>query len=152
MSKREVNHYNYTLSNRPFIGTTTTKHELAFIMWNLANIQRGDLVYDPFMGTGSLLISASVHGGIWYGSDISYNSMFPIHSKHGGKNIFTNFDHYQLERPEVFLSDFSKQKIKNGIFNAIIWDPPFGIREHYKLYSGKAISKFIIFSFRDKIY
>ena len=134
----------FSLNARPFVGTTSTKHDLSFIMWNLANIQPGNAVYDPFVGTGSLLISASALGAVWYGSDISWNSMFPVNEKHKGRNIFSNFDFYSLERPEIFLYDFSKLNMKSKAFDVILCDPPFGIREHSKIYSGININSIVL--------
>jgi len=34
-------------------------NDLAFIMANIAQIKRGDFVWDPFVGTGGLLIPVS---------------------------------------------------------------------------------------------
>lgn len=36
---------------------------LSLLMANQALVQRGDLVFDPFVGTGSLLIAAAKFGG-----------------------------------------------------------------------------------------
>jgi len=46
--------------------------QLSLIMANQAQIRKGDLVYDPFVGTGSLLIAASQFGGYTFGTDIDY--------------------------------------------------------------------------------
>jgi tRNA (guanine10-N2)-methyltransferase len=45
------------LKKRPYLGPTSTDHEIAFLMANQANIKDGDLVYDPFVGTGSIAIA-----------------------------------------------------------------------------------------------
>lgn len=36
---------------------------LSLLMANQAMVKRGDLVYDPFVGTGSLLVAAAKFGG-----------------------------------------------------------------------------------------
>jgi len=36
----------------------------------LAQVRRGMLVYDPFVGTGSILIAAAHHGAMTLGADI----------------------------------------------------------------------------------
>jgi tRNA (guanine10-N2)-methyltransferase len=46
--------------------------QLSLIMANQAQVRKGDLVYDPFAGTGSLLIAASQFGGYTFGTDIDY--------------------------------------------------------------------------------
>lgn len=44
----------YDLKKRPYLGPTSTDHELAFLMANQGQIKQGDFVYDPFAGTGSI--------------------------------------------------------------------------------------------------
>ena len=45
---------------------------LSLVMANLALVKPGDLVFDPFVGTGSLLVAAGVVGGYVMGTDIDY--------------------------------------------------------------------------------
>lgn len=47
----------YDLKARPYLGPTSTSHELAFLMANQAELKEGDLVFDPFVGTGSILVA-----------------------------------------------------------------------------------------------
>lgn len=46
--------------------------QLSFIMANQALIKNGDLVMDPFVGTGSLLVAAACFGAYVIGTDIDY--------------------------------------------------------------------------------
>jgi tRNA (guanine10-N2)-methyltransferase len=69
-SAREELLDDYALNKRKYIGTTSTKAELAFLMANQALVKPGSLVYDPFVGTGSIIISCAVFGALVYGSDI----------------------------------------------------------------------------------
>jgi tRNA (guanine10-N2)-methyltransferase len=46
--------------------------QLSVLMANQAQIKNGDIVLDPFVGTGSLLISASMFGGYTFGTDINF--------------------------------------------------------------------------------
>ena len=46
--------------------------QLSIIMANQAQVKSGDIVLDPFVGTGSLLITASMFGGYTLGTDIDY--------------------------------------------------------------------------------
>lgn len=46
--------------------------QLSLLMANQAQIKDGDLVLDPFVGTGSLLVAAAQFGGYVFGSDIDY--------------------------------------------------------------------------------
>jgi tRNA (guanine10-N2)-methyltransferase len=61
----------YSLKRRPYIGTTSMPPEYTFLMANLAHVRRHDLVYDPFCGTGSSLISAVHWGAAVLGSDMN---------------------------------------------------------------------------------
>ena len=47
----------YDLKFRPYLGPTSTDHVLAMLMANQAQIKDGDMVYDPFLGTGSIAIA-----------------------------------------------------------------------------------------------
>ena len=47
----------YNLKQRPYLGPTSTDHELAFLMVNQAHVCAGDYVYDPFCGTGSIAVA-----------------------------------------------------------------------------------------------
>lgn len=46
--------------------------QLSFIMANQALIRKGDLVMDPFVGTGSLLVAAAQFGAYVVGVDIDF--------------------------------------------------------------------------------
>lgn len=61
-----------SLKQRKFIGNTSMDAQLSLLMANQAMVQEGDLVFDPFVGTGSLLVSAAKWGGYVLGADIDY--------------------------------------------------------------------------------
>ena len=54
-------------------GNTSMDPTLSLIMSNLALCQPGQAVFDPFVGTGSLLVAAAYHGAYVAGTDIDYN-------------------------------------------------------------------------------
>jgi tRNA (guanine10-N2)-methyltransferase len=60
----------YALNKRNYIGTTSTKAELAFLMANQVLARPGAVIYDPFVGTGSIIISCAAFGSTVIGSDI----------------------------------------------------------------------------------
>lgn len=132
----------YTLNRRPILGPTTMDNELAFIMCNIAQVKKNDLVFDPFCGTGGILISASHFGAICFGSDLDLrviNGWFcsyvnphmikdnTIKEDHP-KSIYSNFDYYQLQRPGIIRMDISQNSIRHSWIDAIVCDPPYGIR------------------------
>lgn len=46
--------------------------QLSLLMANQAKVQNGDIVLDPFVGTGSLLVAAAQLGAYVFGTDIDY--------------------------------------------------------------------------------
>lgn len=46
--------------------------QLSLLMANHAQVKPGDLILDPFVGSGSLLIAAAQFGGYVLGTDIDY--------------------------------------------------------------------------------
>ncbi|XP_069463607.1 tRNA (guanine(10)-N2)-methyltransferase homolog isoform X2 [Ambystoma mexicanum] len=130
----------YSVKKRHFIGNTSMDACLAFIMANHARVKDHDIVYDPFVGTGGLLIPSAHFGAYVCGMDIDYNTVHGIgkasrkNQKWRGpdENIRANLRQYGLEKYylDVFVSDASKSIWRKGMqFDAIITDPPYGIRE-----------------------
>lgn len=61
----------YLLRDRKYIGPTSTDCELSFLMANQARVTSRSVVYDPFFGTGSIMVACSHFNPlIAYGSDI----------------------------------------------------------------------------------
>ena len=60
----------YSLDKRYFIGNTSLDPEICFLMCNLAKVRKGDVVFDPFVGTGSTLVSSAHMGAYVMGTDI----------------------------------------------------------------------------------
>ncbi|XP_034553846.1 tRNA (guanine(10)-N2)-methyltransferase homolog [Notolabrus celidotus] len=130
----------HSVKNRHFIGNTSMDAGLSFIMANHARVKENDVVFDPFVGTGSLLVACSQFGAYVCGTDIDYNT---IHGKGRSsrknqkwrgpdENIRANLRQYGTERMylDVMVSDASKPVWRDAaLFDAIITDPPYGIRE-----------------------
>lgn len=130
----------HSVKNRHFIGNTSMDAALSFLMANQAKVKGHDLVYDPFVGTGSLLVACSQFGAYVCGTDIDYNT---VHGR--GKasrknqkwrgpdeNIRANLRQYGTERlyVDVLVSDAAKSVWRDALlFDAIVTDPPYGIRE-----------------------
>ena len=60
----------YNLKLRPYLGPTSTDHELALLMANQGQVSAGDFVYDPFVGTGSIATALQHFGAFVFGSDL----------------------------------------------------------------------------------
>ena len=52
----------FSLSDRVYLGPTTTDHELAILMANQALVTNKTMVYDPFCGTCGILLICSYFG------------------------------------------------------------------------------------------
>ncbi|XP_039603751.1 tRNA (guanine(10)-N2)-methyltransferase homolog isoform X2 [Polypterus senegalus] len=103
----------FSVKKRHFIGNTSMDAGLSFIMANHGKVKANDLVFDPFVGTGK----ASRKNQKWRGPD---------------ENIRANLRQYNTEKSyiDVLVSDASKSIwVPKMLFDAIITDPPYGIRE-----------------------
>lgn len=129
----------FDLKTRLYLGPTSLDHGLAFILANMAQVKKGDFVLDPFVGTGSILLAMSHFGAQCWGTDIDVRvlrgDMYAGHVSRSTKtDLFSNFDQYKLSRPELirldnhaFARHYSDCTLR-GFFNAIVTDPPYGIR------------------------
>ncbi|XP_065212761.1 tRNA (guanine(10)-N2)-methyltransferase homolog [Planococcus citri] len=139
-SKRKLIH-DFSLKKRKFIGNTSMDPEMSLIMANHAKVEANDLVYDPFVGSGSLLVAAAYFGAYVSGVDIDF---LMVHGKtkptrkqtrhiaRQGENVLANLTQYGMESKylDVLVGDSSLPLWRNELkFDAIITDPPYGIRE-----------------------
>ena len=141
--EKELRFYTkYVLTKRKYIGPTATDHLLSFLMANFAQIKEGQIVIDPFVGTGSLLIPPSHYKALCFGCDLDvrvlrgYSVGYTRKSEEDKTpqkmqgNIFSNFDDYNFPRPQIIRQDINKPAFRknNFLFDAIICDPPYGWR------------------------
>lgn len=114
-------------------------------MCNQSLIQEGSLVYDPFVGTGGLLIPPASMGAITFGSDLDIrvlngysvgriNKRSPFYKEEKKYELYTpkinlNFEQYGFLTPNIIRIDSTTINFRaKEIFDAIITDPPYGIR------------------------
>lgn len=119
----------YNLRNRVFLGPTSMDAELSFVMASYGQVQKGSIVYDPFVGTGSILLSCALRGAYCIGSDIDIRI---LKGKSEEENIWKNFEQFNLQRPEILRTDNAiyhrHYRDHQPLYDAIICDPPYGIR------------------------
>jgi tRNA (guanine10-N2)-methyltransferase len=103
--------------------------ELSFIMSNLAQVEKGSFVFDPFVGTGSILLSCALRGAYCMGTDIDLRV---LRGRSQEENVFSNFRQHNLPRPELIRSDnaiYHRHFLSHTpMYDAIVTDPPYGIR------------------------
>jgi len=120
----------FSLKQRKYLGPTSMDAELSFIMTNLGHVAPGRMVLDPFVGTGSILLSCAVQGAFCVGTDIDIRI---LRGRSPDENIFANFRQFGLPRPELIRSDNAVYErhfrtTDDGLYDAILCDPPYGIR------------------------
>ncbi|XP_037087247.1 tRNA (guanine(10)-N2)-methyltransferase homolog [Pollicipes pollicipes] len=133
----------HSLKQRAYIGNTSMDPELALVMANMARVRSGDTVFDPFVGTGSLLVAAAHFGGHVLGTDIDYRTVHartrPSRVQERGRprgrqeSIAANLRQYGLQSRllDVLVADAALPALwrRGLVFDAIVTDPPYGIRE-----------------------
>ncbi|CAG9580128.1 unnamed protein product [Danaus chrysippus] len=130
----------HSLKKRHFIGNTSMDAQLALVMANQARVSHADVIYDPFVGSGSLFVAAAHFGAYVWGSDIDFMMLHartrPTRvgkkSRDKDESIAGNMRQYGTSSRylDVIVSDFSLPMWKDKLtFDAIITDPPYGIRE-----------------------
>lgn len=132
----------YNLKLRPYLGPTSTDHELALLMANQGQVSPGDFVYDPFVGTGSIATALQHFGAFVFGSDLDIRVIkgYGVGRKTRNKlegldkfdkfDITTNFQHYGLPVPDFWVQDMNTPMLATNrqLFDAIVCDPPYGVR------------------------
>ncbi|KAG8344314.1 putative RNA methylase family UPF0020 [Trypanosoma vivax] len=174
----------YALRQRPYVGTTSMPPEPAFVMVHLACVRRASFVFDPFAGTGGILVAAAHCGAVTLASDVdgralqrgTRRGLASVQQRqqrqvamraYGADDLeranisnaevempsmLTNFKIYGLRPPDRVRMNFaswdralrtdSKKGTKGavdnhpqrceGFLDAIVTDPPYGIREPRK--------------------
>nr|CAD1836903.1 unnamed protein product [Ananas comosus var. bracteatus] len=128
---------------RKYLGPTAMDAEMAFIMANQGLAQKGKLVYDPFVGTGSILVAAAHFGAMTMGADIDIRV---VRDGRGPDcNVWSNFKQYNLPSPISLLrADNNLPPWRPGlkeVFDAIICDPPYGVRAGGRKSGGRKLLK-----------
>ena len=119
----------YSLKKRSYLGPTSMDHELSLVMCNLGRVRKGSIAFDPFVGTGSILLSCAIRGAYCIGTDIDIRV---LRGRSADENVWSNFRQFHLPRPELVRSDNAiyhrHYRMDHPLYDAIICDPPYGIR------------------------
>ena len=102
---------------RPFFYPGSMSPKLARCMVNLSRATAGQLVLDPFCGTGGILIEAGLIGCKVVGSDIYWKMK-------NGTSI--NLDYYGITDYRTFNLDVRELKMYEKVAS-VVTDPPYGI-------------------------
>ncbi len=102
---------------RPFFYPGSMSPKLARCMVNLSRVTAGQLLLDPFCGTGGILIEAGLIGCKLVGSDIYWKM------KNG---TAINLDYYGITDYRTFNLDVRELKMYEKVAS-VVTDPPYGI-------------------------
>jgi len=102
--------------------------EISLIMANQSLASPGKLMYDPFVGTGSMAYTTAHFGSFFFGSDIDGRQ---IRGKGKSPGIIDAANQYGVASKIIDLCTFDVTQNPwrcGGIFDAIVTDPPYGVR------------------------
>ncbi|WWD22530.1 hypothetical protein CI109_107023 [Kwoniella shandongensis] len=122
----------HAVNTRAYYGNTSMDAQMGFLMAGQALPGPGKIMYDPFVGTGSMLYAVAHWGSYVFGSDIDGRQ---IRGKTKGKGvrpgIYRSAAQYGLEDRfiDCLTYDVTRSPIRRGGWvDAIITDPPYGVR------------------------
>ncbi|KIK90791.1 hypothetical protein PAXRUDRAFT_663332 [Paxillus rubicundulus Ve08.2h10] len=114
----------FDVKKRDYVGNTSMEAEISLLMANQTQAAPGKLVYDPFIGTGSMAYTTAYFGAHVYGSDIDGRQM---RGKAKAPGIVRAAAQYGVANRIVDLCTFDVTHHPwrcGGLFDAIITDPP----------------------------
>jgi tRNA (guanine10-N2)-dimethyltransferase len=100
---------------RPFFHPSAMPAKLARCMVNLAQPVAGEVVLDPFCGTGAMLIEAGLMGCRVAGFDVQWRMV---------RGSLRNLRHFGVEADGVLMADVRHMPIRK--VDCIVTDPPYG--------------------------
>lgn len=127
----------YDLTRRRYLGPTSMDVEMALIMCNMIHARPGGVVWDPFCGTGSILVAAAHYGAMTLGTDIDIRVIrWGKKDKRTGEpvDVWTNFEDYGLPPPvglvrmDLHKNSWAGMERVEGTLQGVVGDPPYGVR------------------------
>jgi tRNA (guanine10-N2)-methyltransferase len=133
------------VKQRAYIGNTTMEAGMSLVQAGMALAGPGKFIYDPFAGTGSLLLAAAAYGAHVIGSDIDGRMMRGKWSTGRERvGIVRSAKQYGIQDKlvDVLNFDVTQHPLRRGVlFDAIVTDPPYGIRAGAKRLGKRDTSK-----------
>ncbi|KAF9644600.1 tRNA guanosine-2'-O-methyltransferase [Thelephora ganbajun] len=154
----------FNVKTRQYYGNTSMDAEISLLMANQALAAPGRLMYDPFVGTGSMAYTCAHFGSLFIGSDIDGRQMrgkstpleydvldgrteaVPAHED-DGSGIIRSANQYGVASRIVDLLtvDVTQHPWRSGgLFDAIVTDPPYGVRAGAKRLGRKKTREIVI--------
>ena len=117
----------FNLKKRKHLNTTSMESAIALYSACQGLVGPGTIAYDPFCGSGSILVALAAMGSCVIGSDLYMPAMY----RDAEHSIFENFKQYGLSGKLLGLlrCDFMQENLRINNLDAIVTDPPYGVRE-----------------------
>ncbi|KAG8690852.1 hypothetical protein FRC11_008665, partial [Ceratobasidium sp. 423] len=118
----------FDVKKRSYYGNTSMEAEVSLLMANQTLAAPGKLIYDPFVGTGSMLYTSAHFGALVFGSDIDGRQMRGKDTTAGIQKAAAQYG--VLPRIlDLCTFDVTQGPLRRGgLFDAIVTDPPYGVR------------------------
>ncbi|CAE6343194.1 unnamed protein product [Rhizoctonia solani] len=118
----------FDVKKRSYYGNTSMEAEVSLLMANQTLAAPGKLIYDPFVGTGSMLYTAAHFGALVFGSDIDGRQMRGKDTTPGIQKAAAQYG-VQSRILDLCTFDITQGPLRRGgLFDAIVTDPPYGVR------------------------
>ncbi|PFH46176.1 hypothetical protein AMATHDRAFT_77781 [Amanita thiersii Skay4041] len=118
----------FDVKKRVYYGNTSMESEISLLMTNQTMAAPGKLIYDPFIGTGSMAYPAAHFGALVFGSDIDGRQM---RGKCRPPGVIRAAKQYGVSQRIIDLCTFDVTHNPwrcGSLFDAIVTDPPYGVR------------------------
>ena len=120
---------------KPFFHPSAMQAKLTRCMVNLAKPKNGDLLFDPFCGTGSTLIEAALIGCRVLGADIQRRMV---------KGSLRNLSYFNINTEGVIVADVQNLPITK--IDCVVTDPPYGTSATTMKRTTKQVIKEVLIS------
>lgn len=127
---------------RIFFHPAAMPAKLARCMVNLAQPRTGEIILDPFCGTGSLLVEAGLIGCRVIGLDVKRRMI---------EGALLNLLHYGVEPLGVLVGDARYPPIIAPKIDCVVTDPPYGISATTLKVDPRKLYESFLFSIVDYI-
>ncbi|KAL1695610.1 hypothetical protein GGG16DRAFT_45197 [Schizophyllum commune] len=123
--------HKFDVKKRAFFGNTSMEAEISLLMANQTLASSGKLMYDPFMGTGSMAYPVAHFGAMMFGSDIDGRQMRGKGLPCKTPGVYRAAEQYGVAQRIMDLCTFDmtwNPWRRGALFDAIVTDPPYGVR------------------------
>jgi tRNA (guanine10-N2)-dimethyltransferase len=109
------------VAERPFFSPISLHPRYARASINLSGVKKGDIILDPFCGTGGIVMEAASMGMKVIASDLDERMVIGCEE---------NMNHYDLKLYDSAVLDIGDVSKRFSDVDAVITDPPYGRSTH----------------------